>query len=121
MTRTQRKGRRGRSAPPGKRGRFYVPPLATDYEISLQVVRSIAAAGEISVADQLAATRMLLQKDGTVLGALGIRRSEAVFSEDVADDEDGGETNAARLADFMKSKRPLLDRMAQSLAHPPSR
>ena len=60
-------------------------------------------------------------KDGTVLGALGIRRSEAVFSEDVADDEDGGETNAARLADFMKSKRPLLDRMAQSLAHPPSR
>jgi hypothetical protein len=106
------KARRGKSAPPVRdRGRFYVPPLATDFEISLKVARTMARDGEISLADSLAATRMLLQKDRLVLGALHIAPDEAVFSEDIEDQPGQKE----RMAQFMSSQKVVLGKMRARL------
>ena len=106
------KARRGKSAPPVRhRGRFYVPPLATDFEISLKVARTMARDGEISLADSLAATRMLLQKDSLVLGALHIAPDEAVFSEDIEDQPGQKE----RMAHFMSSQKVVLGKVRERL------
>tara|TARA_B110000090_G_C13050103_1_gene319183 strand:+ start:75 stop:515 length:441 start_codon:yes stop_codon:yes gene_type:complete len=92
-------GSRGRSAPPpAVRNRFWVPPLETDYEISLKVVRGIARDGEISLAESLAATQMLLSRDSVMLNALGIKKEEAQFSEDM----DNTKETSQRMDDFMK-------------------
>ena len=106
------KARRGKSAPPARdRGRFYVPPLATDFEISLKVARTMARDGEISLADSLAATRMLLQKDNLVLGALHIAPDEAVFSEDIEDQP----VQKERMAQFMSSQKVVLGKVRERL------
>lgn len=106
------KARRGKSAPPVRdRGRFYVPPLATDFEISLKVARTMARDGEISLADSLAATRMLLQKDNLILGALNIAPEEAVFSEDIEDRP--GEKE--RMARFMANQKAVLSKVRDKL------
>ena len=98
---------RGKSAPPIQHNRFWVPPLETDYEISLKVVRGIARDGDISLQESLAATQMLLQRDSVLLGALGIQKKDAQFSEDMENDDE----SMQRMALFMNSKKHLLTRM----------
>ena len=121
--------RRGRSAPPVRNhGKFYVPPLATDFEISLKVARAMARDGEISLEDSLAATRMLLHKDSMILGALNIAQEEAVFSEDIEDsvDESGDgimssvrnispkQRQREKMEKFMTESRDMLGRLRET-------
>ena len=107
-----KKNRRGQSAPPPvERGRFWVPPLETDYEISLKVVQGIARDGDISMEESLMATQMLLQRDSVLLGALGIAPKEAQFSEDMDNDDE----TMKKMEIFMKSQRHIVSRMQQKV------
>ena len=103
--------RRGRSAPPVQRNRFWVPPLETDYEISLKVVRGIARDGDISLQESLTATHMLLQRDSVMLNALGISAKDAQFSEDMENDDE----SMKRMAQFMVTQRHNLVRMKKKV------
>ena len=115
---SKRRGRRngsqrGCSAPPPvQRNRFWVPPLETDYEISLKVVRGIARDGDISLAESLVATQMLLSRDSVMLNALGIKKNEAQFSEDM----DNNDTSMQRMEEFMqKMPRHVVERMTNKV------
>ena len=111
-SRRRRRNRRGQSAPPPvERGRFWVPPLETDYEISLKVVQGIARDGDISMEESLMATQMLLQRDSVLLGALGIAPKEAQFSEDMDNDDE----TMKKMEIFMKSQRHIVSRMQQKV------
>ena len=107
------RARRGKSAPPVRdRGRF-VPPLATDFEISLKVARTMAPGRrDFSREDSLTLTRMLLQKDITSSwGLTSLQRklcSAMILKTSLGRKE--------RMAQFMSSQRLFSARCVTSLS-----
>jgi Ca2+-binding EF-hand superfamily protein len=76
----------------GERGKFYVPPYATDYELLFRSLNQAVRYGEMSLSDSLSTTKLLMAKDETTLGALGLGLTpkDCEFSEDLAAAKDGG-------------------------------
>ena len=50
--------------------KFYVPPFATDYELLFKSLNQAVRYGDISLSDSIGASKMLLAKDKTTIGAL---------------------------------------------------